>query len=150
MGKLPNGNSRYFATVQQPLGQGCPNFLLGGPHAVRWTSAGAACLKKMYSLFFFKSGPRHAPQERKRRSCVVTIDIIYICSCIRVYNVFGRNSTPSFSLGPDSKKRASTFFWDTRGRGPDSFHKFKSSRGPDKILSQARFGPRAGLWTCLP
>ena len=35
-------------------------------------------------------------------------------------------------------------------RGPDSLHKFISSRGPDKILSPPRFGPRARLWTCLP
>ena len=28
------------------LEQGCPNFLPGGPHAVKWTSAGAGCLKK--------------------------------------------------------------------------------------------------------
>ena len=58
------------------------------------------CLKKNVLTLFFESGPRHAPQERKRRSCVATIDIIYICSCIhvRVYNAFGCNSTPSFSL----------------------------------------------------
>ena len=34
-------------------------------------------------------------------------------------------------------------------RGPDSLHKFKSSHGPDKILSRSGFGPRAGLWACL-
>ena len=54
--------------------------------------------KNVLTLFFFESGLRHAPQERKRRSCVATIGIIHICSCIRVYNVFGRNSTPFFSL----------------------------------------------------
>ena len=59
--------------------------------------------KNLLTLFF--SNPargtlhkREKEGERKRRSCVATIDIIYVCSCICVYNVFGRNSTPSFSL----------------------------------------------------
>ena len=79
--------------------------------------------------------------------------VVYVCIMSLVATQLLFFLSCGACCGPDSKKRVSTFFWDTRGgggHGPDSLHKFKSSRRPDKILSQAGFGPRVGLWTCLP
>ena len=98
-------------------------------------------------LTFFRI-PRHAPQERKRRSWVATKDIIHNLQ-LHIYNVYGRNTTLSFSLlwsMPQAGFEESEYIFlrHPACHGPDSLHKFKSSRGPDKILSQAE------LWTCLP
>ena len=132
------------------LVQGCPNFLPGEPHAVRWISVGAGCLTLTWD-----SGPQHAPQERKRRGWVATKDITHRYTTTYIYNVYGRNTAPSFSLlwsvpwAGVSCKSEYIFLRHPAPCWPDSLPKFKSSCGPDKILSRAGFGPRAGLWTCL-
>ena len=137
------------------LRQGYPNFLLGGPHAVRWTSAGAGCLKKMYSHFF--SNPARGMLHKREKEVVelrpktfyTHIQLhIYIMSMVATQHLIFL-SLVERAAGRIWKKEWVHFFEKMRGHRPDSFHKFKSSRGPDKILSRARFGPRAGLWTCL-
>ena len=72
-------NESYYSFDPRPVKQGCPNFLPGGPHAVRWTSAGAGCLKKMYSLLhetvathfsFFFSNPAHGTLHKREKEGV--------------------------------------------------------------------------------
>ena len=120
---------------KHPLRKACPksgpwaksgppqNFVRPTAELNLWSESGlrgARCLKTNVLTLTWASGPWHAPQERKRRSCVGTIDIIYICSCICVYNLFGRNSNPSFSLLWSVQRagvscKSEYFFFETPG-----------------------------------
>ena len=59
---------------------------------------GGRVSQKNVLTLIWDSSPRHAPQESKRRSCVATKDIIHTYTTTYIYNVYGRNTTPSFSL----------------------------------------------------
>ena len=72
--------------------------------------------QKNVLTLFFESSPRPALQERKRRSCVATIDIIlyiyvvvYVCIMSLVATQLLLFLSCGACRGPDSKKRVSTF-----------------------------------------
>ena len=132
---LESWHTKFPPYLGKGLRQWCTNFLPGGPHAVRWTSAEAGCLKKMYSLF---SNPAHGTlHKREKEGVELRPKTLYTHIQLHLY-IMSMVATQLFLFlscgacrGPYSKKSEYNFLRHPACRGPDLLHKLKSSRGPD-------------------